>query len=454
MSELPRISVITASYNQGRFIADTVESVLAQDYPNLEHIVVDGMSTDETPEILSRYKHLRVIREPDKGHADAVNKGFRIATGDVYCFLNSDDTFLPGAFDRVAREIDPAHGRHVVMGRCRFIDEQGRYFGVEHPSHFESFRRILEVWKGHLVPQPAVFWTPTVWNTCGPLRDCGTHIDYDLFCRFARRYNFHKIDQVLATYRLHEQSKTRGWSDADRLEDSIRISRQYWGSLLMPLYWQLTLSLAIHRFNRPGRAQQHYNTGEELARHGHRVRSYWHKFVAGFLAPDIGFYALLYPSLHKMLSGALRALLDRMAGVDRTDPQTAVYLDRTDCWEDGWAGPRLVLERQASGGEQVLLLQGDVQTKHFTKPLVFTVLLDGEQVAEVRITEDGSFGREIRLSRPLQPGQRQIEIRANTWVVYHRILRNGDYRPLVWRPAQPEALSFRSHSSEAIAMPS
>src|SRR5437868_15173719 len=112
MATLPRISVVTPSYNQGRFIAQTIDSVLAQGYPNLEHIVVDGMSTDETPAVLARYPHLRVVREPDSGQGEAINKGFRLATGDIFCFLNSDDTFLPGALQRVAKEIDPSRGRH------------------------------------------------------------------------------------------------------------------------------------------------------------------------------------------------------------------------------------------------------------------------------------------------------------------------------------------------------
>ena len=233
MSPLPRISVVTTSYNQGAFIGETIESVLAQDYPNVEHIVVDGMSTDGTLDVLARYGHLRVIREPDRGAAEAINKGFQVATGDIWCFLNSDDTFLPGALHRVAREIDPAAGRHVVMGRCRFVDEHGRFFGVEHPCHFESFRRVLEVWKGHFIPQPAVFWTPEVWKTCGPLEVGLIHLDYDLFCRFARRYRFHVIDQVLANYRLHSESKTVEWSEAERLEDSIRLSKRYWGLSLI-----------------------------------------------------------------------------------------------------------------------------------------------------------------------------------------------------------------------------
>ena len=96
MPTSPRISVVTCSYNQGAFLARTLESVLGQAYPNLEHIVVDGMSSDGTPQVLERYPHLRVIREPDRGQSDAINKGFRLATGEIFCFLNSDDTLEPG----------------------------------------------------------------------------------------------------------------------------------------------------------------------------------------------------------------------------------------------------------------------------------------------------------------------------------------------------------------------
>src|SRR5262249_36497560 len=209
MATFPRISVVTSSYNQGRFIGRTIKSVLAQGYPDLEHIVVDGMSTDDTPEVLARYPHLRVVREPDNGQAEAINKGFRLATGNVFCFLNSDDTFLPGALHRVAREIDPARGRHVVMGRCAFVDEDDKSTGVEHPSAFIGHNRVLDVWRLHCVPQPATFWTAEVWRRCGPL-DEGEQLvlDYDLMCRISRYYYFHFIDQVLATYRLHKQSKS------------------------------------------------------------------------------------------------------------------------------------------------------------------------------------------------------------------------------------------------------
>ena len=112
---------------------------------------------DETPTVLERYPHLRVIRERDQGQADAINKGFRLATGDYLGFLNSDDTLAPGALHQIAREIDPGRGRHVILGRCLFIDEDDHPTGLEHPSLFAGHRRVLQIWQGHTIPQPATF---------------------------------------------------------------------------------------------------------------------------------------------------------------------------------------------------------------------------------------------------------------------------------------------------------
>ena len=102
MNKWPRITIVTPSCNQGRFIKETIESVRLQNYPNLEHVVIDGGSKDDTLQILCEYNHLKVISEPDSGQGNAINKGFGIATGDIYGFLNSDDTLLPEALTRVA----------------------------------------------------------------------------------------------------------------------------------------------------------------------------------------------------------------------------------------------------------------------------------------------------------------------------------------------------------------
>ncbi|MGD0201184.1 MAG: glycosyltransferase family 2 protein [Bryobacteraceae bacterium] len=437
---LPRISIVTSSYNQGNYIGETIESVLAQNYPNVEHIVVDGMSTDDTPAVLARYPHLRVIREPDKGHGDAVNKGFRAATGEIYGFLNSDDTLLPGALERVAAEIDPGRGRHIVMGRCRFTDEHGRYTGIEHPSHFESFDRVLKIWKGHTIPQPAVFWTAEVWRECGPLEDAGLVLDYDLFCRFARRHRFHCVDQVLATYRLQPESKTMRSTEEQRLEDSIGVSRRYWESPFTLRYWRLASSLAAYRLNRQGRVHRLYLRAAQERRQGRWLRAVPYGAAAAVLGPELAFNLVALPRLQR-LGGSLLQRAARLSARAKALPsQTAVYMDRTDIWSDGWAGPQLLIRCEAQGGEDLLVLAGWAELKYLRKLLVLSVSVDGELAGDFPVRQP-DFQFAAPLQNPLGSGTHWIQVRASTWWAPHRVLLSGDYRPLSWRPA-PEGVTL------------
>jgi glycosyltransferase involved in cell wall biosynthesis len=440
MERWPRISIVTPSFNQARYIGATIESVMAQDYPNLEHTVIDGGSSDDTLEILARYPHLTVVSEPDRGHADAINKGFRLATGEIRGFLNSDDTLLPGALVRVAREIDPGRGRHIVMGRCRFMDDQGRFIGIEHPSRFESHRRLLEVWKGHTIPQPAVFWTPEVWETCGPMDDAlkTAWIDYDLFCRFSRKYRFHFVDEVLAAYRLHSESKTERWTEADRLEDSIRLSRPYWGSPLAPMYWRLALSLALFRFNRVGRARRYLRQTEESWQCGQVVQAVTHALAGAILAPEVAFYVGVYPSLRDRATGVWKTVLDRLARMGGVAPQTAVYLDRTDGWSDGWVGPRLIVGRATALPAQSVGVRGWADLRYMRKPLILTVRVDNQVIGRHPLREPGDFVAQIPFADPLAPGAHTVEVEASAWFVPHRFTGNGDYRPLAWRMGEIE----------------
>jgi glycosyltransferase involved in cell wall biosynthesis len=434
MERWPRISIVTPSLNQGRYIRDTIESVVAQDYPDVEHIVVDGGSTDGTLDILVRYPHLKVISEPDRGHADAINKGLRLATGDIWGFLNSDDTLAPGALRRVGREIDPSSGKHVVMGRCRFIDEHGRFTGIEHPSHFQSHRRVLEVWKGHTIPQPAVFWTPEVWRTCGPMDESvrSAWIDYDLFCRVSRRHRFHFIDEVLANYRLHPDSKTDRSTEADRLDEAIRLSRRHWGTPLRPGYWQLASSLAMHCFDRTGRARL-------LLRRAHdrwRERRPLDALISGaggiLLAPEIAFYLVVYPSLRDRAKRALKVVLPR-AGTANVPPETAVYFDHTEPWSDGWVGPRLVVSVKTDDVAEAVEISGGLDLSYLSRPFVLTVWVNGGYAGQHIIDQGGDFLARVPLPRAVPPGVHAVEVNASSWFVRHRFIKDRDFRPLSWR---------------------
>lgn len=437
MEDWPRISIVTPSFNQGRYIAETVESVLAQDYPNLEYIVIDGGSTDGTLEILGRYPHIKVISEPDRGQAEAINKGFRLATGDIWGFLNSDDTLLPGALHRVAREIDPAQGRHIAMGRCRFVDAEGRFMGIEHPSRFENHRRVLEIWRGHTIPQPAVFWTPEVWRTCGPMDENlkSAWLDYDLFCRFSQKYSFYFVDQVFATYRLHLESKTGARTEAERLEESIQISRRYWGGPSSLLYWQLALSLFRHRFNRVGRAHGWLQQAQESWRHRRVLRALPYALAGGMLAPEVAFYVAAYPPLRDNAQGAVGKALAFLAERRGEYPETAAFFDHTGVWGDDWVGPHLSTSQEAEAGARTVLIQGEVHLRYLKKPFVLTVRVNGQEIARQQLEKSGEFRLELPLPQPLPAGACSVEVLASSWFVPHRYARNRDFRPLAWKLA-------------------
>ena len=435
MAPLPRISVVTSSYNQAQFIARTIQSVLEQDYPDVEHIVVDGMSTDATAEVLAKFPHLRVIREPDQGQADAINKGVRAATGQILGFLNSDDTLEPGALRSVAEAFAREPGCHIVMGRCRFIDEDDRFTGVEHPSAFESHRRVLEIWKGHCLPQPAIFWTRDVWEACGPL-DVAERLmlDYDLFCRFSQRYSFHRLDPVLANYRLHTRSKTSSVTDEERLEQAIAVSRRYWGSPLEWQYWQIVASYAAFRLNRRVRAAGLMRSGRDLSRGGNRVRGAGRMMAGAMLAPDVALDVAVLPALMPMLS--------RMRGRRRALPLPV--LPHTEAWfrfnalhADGWAGPTLVTELDVEAPRGILSLTGTTDPTRLRGPLELEVFLDGRSLGRRSVGSNSEFDLAWSVVE-VPPGRYELRVVASTFLVPHDQLGNHDYRPLSYRVARLE----------------
>lgn len=227
---LPKFSVITVSFNHGDFIRQTIESVLKQDYPNFEHIVVDGGSTDNTISILKEYPHLKWTSEPDRGQSHALNKGFAQATGDVIAWINSDDWYAPGAFHAVARQIEKSP---IVMGATCVTNREG------HPTEtVENIERTwfdaMKYWVFNSVPaQPGIFFRRSVLDELGiePMEcfDEGLYftMDYDLWLRMLERYPFScRIHQTLAYLRNYDTNKT-GADMAGAYREMSRVFRRH-----------------------------------------------------------------------------------------------------------------------------------------------------------------------------------------------------------------------------------
>ncbi len=207
--ELPLVSVITPSYNQARFLEATIRSVLEQDYPRIEYFILDGGSTDGSLDIIKKYAPRLAgwVSEKDEGQTDAINKGFARATGEILAWLNSDDTYEPGA---VREAVEFLRGRPevgMVYGEANYIDENGRVIG-RFPAAQTDYTRLR---RGYVhIPQQASFWRADLWKKIGPLDPSFYFaMDYDLWVRLARISTLQYLPgQVWANFRLHAGGKS------------------------------------------------------------------------------------------------------------------------------------------------------------------------------------------------------------------------------------------------------
>ncbi len=202
------VSIVTPSFNQAKFLEATILSVLEQDYPNIEYFIVDGGSTDGSLEIIKKYEQRLTgwVSEKDRGQTDAINKGFGRAKGDIFAWLNSDDTYEPNAVAEAVVYLQSHPQAGMVYGDTHFIDEQDCSLG-KFPAAQTDYARLR---RGYVhIPQQAAFFRAEFWRKVGPLDPTFYFaMDYDLWVRLSKIAPLHYLPQHWANFRIHEAGKT------------------------------------------------------------------------------------------------------------------------------------------------------------------------------------------------------------------------------------------------------
>lgn len=236
-----RVSIITPSLNQGHFLEEAILSVLSQDYPNIEYIVIDGGSTDSTLDILKKYSSriARIISEPDTGQSDAINKGFRLATGEIVAWLNADDCYFPGAVRTAVEAFQAIKDLDFFYGNAVFIDEKSNF--LRYFVEVREFGADILLDYSDYIMQPTTFFRRDKLHRVGLLReDLHYGMDWDLWCRFARAdARFHYEEKLIAANRVYSTTKTLS-GGSNRARELMRINNEHktgivpWGGLS---YW-------------------------------------------------------------------------------------------------------------------------------------------------------------------------------------------------------------------------
>ncbi|TET09976.1 MAG: glycosyltransferase [Candidatus Atribacteria bacterium] len=203
----PKISIVTPSYNQAQFLEKTILSILNQDYPNLEYIIIDGGSTDGSIEVIKKYNQYLAywVSEEDNGQADAINKGFKIATGDFLAWQNSDDIYLPGSFFKVAEKFKKHPNPDVVFGNVYLINENDEILKDMRFVPFNLDHLIYYDWN---LSSQGIFWKRELFGRVEYLKNYNVLFDLDWFIRLGRQTRkFSFIHSFLSGYRIHSKSK-------------------------------------------------------------------------------------------------------------------------------------------------------------------------------------------------------------------------------------------------------
>jgi glycosyltransferase involved in cell wall biosynthesis len=381
--EPPTIAVVTPSYEMAEFLGETIESVLGQDWPYVDYLVMDGGSRDGTRELLGSYgDRIRWVSEPDGGQADAVNGGFARTRGDLFTFLNADDVLRPGALRAAAAGFERNPGAGTVYGDADYVDGHGTTVRPYPVRDFDRERLMHECF----ICQPAAFVRRAAWEDCGGL-DVTLHyaLDYDLWIRMSERWRLVRIPGTLATSRMHAGNKTLG--QRKRLyRESMAVAKRHFGYVSMTWIEQYARRLV-------DRVDQFYE---------HSIPSRRSRAVA-----------LALGARHN--AGQLARFWRDWQSDGLAEP-----------FEDGWMSKACRVRVSAPGGPATLAIAGRHHAR-VRRPLILGVSVDGQRLGRVAMRHNGSFERRFELPH-MDAGEHEVEI-VSAWT-WRPGTRRGDTRRL------------------------
>jgi glycosyltransferase involved in cell wall biosynthesis len=386
MEEYPTVSIVTPSYNMARFLEATISSVITQNYPKIDYIVMDGGSTDDTVGLLRKYAGwLRYQSAPDRGQADAVNRGFSLSQGQIFAFLNADDTYLPGAVDKAVQHFRQNAHAGVLYGNANYIDEHGSIIGVYPTRPYD--RASLS--RNCYICQPAAFISRAAYAAVGGVNaDLHFALDYDLWIRIARKYPLVHIPEFLATSRLHRDNKTLS-KRQQIYQEIIRVVGTHYG--YVPYEW-------IY-----GYASYLCDKKDQILTTG---------------PPSV------YKHLLSFLLGCRYNYRSIAHFCQEWRKDSGIGIEFTGKWEDGWISRNYTCEIQVPPDSNCITVAG----RHTSalRGLVLSVYLNNEGQRDFSVQEQGAFRFQMACPEGLRGNNTRLSIHSN------KVFRpgKGDYRKL------------------------
>lgn len=389
MTHTPLVSIVTPSLNQGQFIEATIESVLSQDYPRLEYIVVDGGSTDGTLDVLRRYeRRLEWISEPDRGQSHAINKGFRRSRGEILAWLNSDDTYLPGAVSAAVEHLLQHPECAMVYGEGHLIDERGgviRRFPATEPFNLWKLVYVIDY-----ILQQTAFFRREALDVVGDL-DEQLHwgMDWDLFIRIGKRFRVDYLPRDMANLREYRTAKTLS-GGRRRFSELVGVMRRHGSRRYPPAY----LAYGIDTYFRLAFGALEGVLGARLARSMLRVQ--------------------------RVLERPAYGLVGR------------IFREAQGLYPDGWVAGRVHFLLPKARGAGTLVVRGALPVPaRQRRPLRLAAMADGLAIGARRVDPRGDFEVTWDLPATLrEAGTLEVELESAPTFKPSRMPFAGDRRRL------------------------